>query len=115
LYELKPLNIRVKLIQPGVVKTSLYDSLDMPDENIHREYMKNFSASHTFLSKNIQKGLSPEVSAKTIYQAATDKTWKLHYKSGSDTKLVALLRTLLPLNIFMLFIEKMAGTGKLSK
>lgn len=108
-YELKQFNIKVKIVEPGVVKTALYDHLRGIDDSIHKDYVEQFNLSYKLLANNVRKGFSPDVSAKTIYQAATDHSWKMRYRSGSDTKLVALLRALLPLSTFMLIIERMTG------
>lgn len=108
-YELKPLSIKVKIVEPGVVKTSLYNKLKGVDDSIHTDYVENFRRSNKSLSKNIQQGFLPEVSARTIYEAATDNTWKIRYRSGLDAQLVAFLRSLLPLKMFMFLIGKMVG------
>ncbi|WP_034637181.1 SDR family oxidoreductase [Desulfovibrio cuneatus] len=108
-YELKPLNIKVKIVEPGVVKTSLYDTLTGVNDTIHTDYVENFRASYKSLLKNIEKGFMPNVSARTIYQAATENTWRMRYRSGADTRLVAFLHSLLPLSMFTLLIEKLTG------
>ena len=108
-YELKPFNIKVKIVEPGMIKTALYNHLNGIDDSIPKDYIAQFGMSYRFLSKNIQKGFPPIVSAKTIYQAANDHSWKMRYRSGSDTRLVLLLRALLPLNAFMRVVERMAG------
>lgn len=108
-YELNALNVKVKIVEPGVVKTSLYDRLNGDDAGIHEEYRENFKKSHGFLLKNIQKGCPPTVTAETIYRAATDGACKLRYRSGCDTGLAAFLRSALPVCVFMCLVEKMAG------
>lgn len=108
-YELRPLNIKVKIVEPGVVKTSLYDNLKAPDGHLPAEYAQNFKASRQFLLNSLSKGFEPEVSAGTIYQAASDKSWRLRYRSGLDTKLTACLRHLLPPHAFTFLISRLSG------
>lgn len=108
-YELKKFNIKVKIVEPGVVKTPLYDDIMSNDETIHPDYQETFTTWHNHLLNNIKKGAMPKTSAETIYKAATDNSWKLRYRSGLDTKLAALLRFLLPLRTFRFIIGKMTG------
>ncbi len=108
-YELRPFNIKVKIVEPGVVKTALYDHLGGVDESIQQDYVEKFSLSYQSLTNNIQRGFLPDISAQSIYQAANDRSWKMRYRAGRDTRLVALLRALLPLNVFMRLVEKMSG------
>jgi NADP-dependent 3-hydroxy acid dehydrogenase YdfG len=108
-YELAPLNIKVKLIEPGVIKTDFYDrSLDRVDasglggayDDFIRRAKKNLS--DTF----IQQGCEPEVVAHEIYQAATDTGSRLRYPVGTDAKLVRVARWLLPERLFFWMIEQ---------
>lgn len=72
-YELKPLNIKVKLVEPGVVKTNIYHSVfDFPFEQYPNDY-KNFKKWHSFFLKNYKNSYSPALDAKTIYKAVTSK------------------------------------------
>jgi NADP-dependent 3-hydroxy acid dehydrogenase YdfG len=100
-YELKPLNIRVKVVEPGMVKTNLYRSvLDLPFEQYDIAYRDNFKKWHNYLMKNYKNGYSPESDAKTIYKAAISKHSKLRYTTDFTTKAVFILRSLLPLSVF---------------
>ncbi len=108
-YELKPLNIKVKIIEPGVIKTDFYDrSLDKVDDTAWME------AYGDILKRGQQRpgetqaraGAEPRVVAQTIYQAATDASWRLRYPVGSDAWQVSLLRRLLPEGIFYRLLEK---------
>jgi NADP-dependent 3-hydroxy acid dehydrogenase YdfG len=105
-YELKPLNIRVKVVEPGMVKTNLYHSvLDFPFEQYPTEYRGNFKKWHNYLMKNFNNGYSPEVDARTIYKAANSNRSKLRYTSDFTTKAVFALRSLFPLSVFQKIIS----------
>jgi len=108
-YELKPLNIKVKLIEPGVIKTNFYDrSLDTVDN-------MNFADAYGDILKRGEKrsgdfvlrtGTSPQVVARAIYRAATDSSFRLRYTVGNDVRQVWFLRRLLPERWFYWVLEK---------
>jgi len=105
-YELQNLNIRIKLIEPGVIKTNFYtSSLDEVDAAGISDY--SFMES-VYKQKNAElgkKGSDPILVAKMIYKAANDKSSRLRYPVGSDAKLLYGLRKILPLDAFRLIIK----------
>ena len=106
-YELKPLNIKVKVVEPGMVKTNIYNSvLDFPFEQYPVGYQANFKKWHRYLMKNFKNGYLPELDAKTIYKAINSNSSKLRYTSDFTTKMVFFLRSLLPLCVFQNIINK---------
>jgi NAD(P)-dependent dehydrogenase (short-subunit alcohol dehydrogenase family) len=108
-YELQPLNIKVKIIEPGVIKTDFYDrSLDPVDSTA-------LTAAYGDILKRgqqrpgrttVRAGTEPRIVARTIYQAATDASWRLRYPVGNDAWQVSLLRRLLPEKMFYWLLEK---------
>jgi Short-chain alcohol dehydrogenase of unknown specificity len=106
-YELQPLNIKVKIVEPGMVKTSIYNSvLDISFESYPDEYQTPFRKWHGYLMKNFKNGYSPVSDAKTIFKAVNSKSSKLRYTSDISTRLVFFLRSLFPLTIFQGIIRK---------
>ena len=106
-YELKPLNIKVKVVEPGMVKTNIYNSvLDFPFEQYPVDYQANFKKWHRYLMKNFKNGYLPELDAKTIYKAVESNSSRLRYASDFTTKAVFFLRSLLPLSVFQRIIHK---------
>jgi NADP-dependent 3-hydroxy acid dehydrogenase YdfG len=106
-YELKPLNIKVKIVEPGMVKTNIYNAvLEIPFEQYPEEYRNNFKKWHKYLMKNLGNGYFPELDAKTIYRAVNSNNLKLRYTSDFTTKAVFILRSLFPLSIFQNIINK---------
>lgn len=89
-YELNPLGIKLKIIEPGAVQTDFASrSLDMFDASKIPDYqptverlMSNFAPDSDFL-KNIS---TPEQLAEAIYAAATDGTDRLRYVCGADAQ-----------------------------
>ena len=108
-YELRPHNIRVKLIEPGVIRTDFFDrSMDRSDDastaEPYREIMKSADNSNSANSK----GTAPDVVAKVIYKAAQDRSRRLRYVVGSDAKLVNFVRGLVPEQWLFHIIRKYA-------
>jgi NADP-dependent 3-hydroxy acid dehydrogenase YdfG len=106
-YELKPLKIKVKVVEPGMVKTNIYSSvMDFPFEQYPIDYQENFKKWHRYLMKNFRNGYLPELDAKTIYKAVNSNNSRLRYTSDFTTKMVFFLRSLLPLTVFQNIINK---------
>ncbi|WP_165045278.1 SDR family oxidoreductase [Dysgonomonas sp. ZJ709] len=109
-YELEPIGIKVKVVEPGVVKTELYNSvLDSPLEQYPDEYRDRFKKSHHSLINNYKNGYSPKQDAQTIYKAVNSRNSKLRYPSDNTTKLAFFLRALLPLSVFQKIIKRLNG------
>ncbi len=108
-YELRPLNIKVKLIEPGVIRTDFFErSLDPVDSTALTEaYGKILKRGEKRTGERILRtGSEPHAVAQTIYRAATDGSWRLRYSVGLDAWQVSLLRRLLPEGLFYWVLEK---------
>ena len=109
-YELKPLNIKVKIVEPGMVRTNIYNSvLDFPFERYPEEYRTRFKKWHGSLMNNYKNGYSPVLDADTIFKAVNSNDSRLRYASDFTTKMVFFLRSLFPLSIFQKIIIKQSG------
>jgi len=72
-YELRPFNIRVKIIEPGVINTNfLSRSMTLVQDKALVEYDSYAQKVIENVFKNGEKGSTPDVVAKTIYKAATE-------------------------------------------
>lgn len=106
-YELRKLNIKIKTIAPGSVKTNLWKDLSIQSiEKYQSEYKNDFKKWFSYLNGNIEKGFLPEHEAKIIYKAVTDGKNKFRYSTDSTTKLAVFLHSVLPVNLFQLIISK---------
>jgi NADP-dependent 3-hydroxy acid dehydrogenase YdfG len=91
-YELEPFNIKVKLIEPGIVKTDFYGR---SMEIIHE---KNLNMHYNFIEpvkENIDQSntvLYPRDVAKVIFEAANDSSEKFRYPVQKDKKFLVSLR-----------------------
>ncbi|MBP8083294.1 MAG: SDR family oxidoreductase [Spirochaetes bacterium] len=109
-YELKNTGVKIKLVEPGMVKTSLYRNIKNPDGmNIPEEYLKSFKSWYKFLTANYEKGYPPSKDAETIYKAATDGSNRLRYTTDFTTRYTLFLRHILPERLFMNLIAKVCG------
>lgn len=99
-FELKPFNIKVKLIEPGAIKTEFYersqDRVEAP------EYQPFYDKTMERLQQAGAKAPGPELVAQTLWQAATDNSWKLRYPVNSAD--VLWFRKLAPEGLFRAFI-----------
>lgn len=103
-YEVEQFNIRIKIIEPGPIKTDFYDR----SQDLTRK--EGLTAYDSFIERampNMQKAGAdaPDASvvAQTIYGAATDDSKKLRY--GVNTKGILTARKFLPDNLFFKVVK----------
>lgn len=113
-YELKPFGIRVKVVEPGVVKTDFYsrsivcarkEGLDVYDG-----FVKCVSDN---VAAMVERGSSPRVVAEAIYRAALDESDRIRYPVGLNASPVFFLRRILPESVFCRFIRRAVLGGGL--
>ena len=98
-FELAPLGIQVKLIEPGPIKTDFYHrSLDVASTGDNASYASFVARAMPALEKAGQDAPGPEVVADAIYEAATGESPRLRYSANSRGILA--LRKLLPDDAF---------------
>jgi NAD(P)-dependent dehydrogenase (short-subunit alcohol dehydrogenase family) len=108
-YELKPLNIKVRLIEPGIILTDFYTrSMEKVDcTGLEEAYGASLhKVDDRLTDEGLKGGSSPRLVAETIFRAANDKSWRLRYRAGSDARLVSAARWLLPQALFFKMLEK---------
>lgn len=106
-YELEPFNIRVKLVEPGPIKTDFYDrSADLAPPDGIPDYQDFVRRVMPKLNQAGTTGSPPEVTAQIIYQAATDNSKRLRYPAGGNAGLILGLRKVLPDWAFSAFVRR---------
>jgi NAD(P)-dependent dehydrogenase (short-subunit alcohol dehydrogenase family) len=96
-YELRQFNIKVKIIEPGPIKTDFYSrSITVAQQAGLTAYDDYTDRIMPQMNRAGETGSPPSVTAEVIYRAATDKTWKLRYPAGGNAGLLLTLRKLLP-------------------
>ncbi|GGE02189.1 SDR family oxidoreductase [Paenibacillus nasutitermitis] len=87
LYELAPLNIRVKIVEPGPTKTEFtgrsMDSLQDTQLTHYSEFEQKIGSVYQSLF-DPQQVDPPNLVAEVIYKAATDPSSQLRYHTGVD-------------------------------
>ncbi|HEY3420133.1 MAG TPA: SDR family oxidoreductase [Methanomassiliicoccales archaeon] len=106
-YELRPFNIRVKLIEPGVIRTDFYTrSMDFAKKEGLTEYDAMVTAEKKSAEQKIRVGSPPERIALCIFEAVNDMNWKLRHHAGKYSGLMLALRRILPDRAFFALIRR---------
>lgn len=85
-FELNPIGIKLKLIEPGAFSTGFADAIATPEVSPDCIYRKGFDATIAKLNSMMGTGQDPQEVADITYLAATDGTDKLRYLVGDDAK-----------------------------
>lgn len=89
-FELAPLGVRVKIIEPGVIATDFGGrSFDLSNDESLTEYQPLVQSLFASFGPMMATASPPELVAEAIYRATTDETNQLRYEVGPDA--VALL------------------------
>ncbi|PLS68630.1 MAG: short-chain dehydrogenase/reductase [Cyanobacteria bacterium M5B4] len=114
-YELAPFGIKVRLIEPGAIKTDFYHRSQMllvrPDLKVYDDYQTKVLNNVAEVEKNAPP---PQIVAQTIFQAANDKTDRLRYSVGDQVPLLLLLNRLLPHSWFRNIISNILEKDSLA-
>lgn len=107
-HELRPFGIRVALVEPAYTRTSFEDNLAKPDQLLD-VYDAARAGMNAVVRKAMEKGDSPELVAKTVLAAATDRVPKRRYAAGKMARQVSLLRRFVPASAFDKSLRKQNG------
>lgn len=106
-YELRPVNIRVKIIEPGVINTAFYGKSRVAAATPDGIGYEAFAASVSTYAQNAgAHGERPERVARTILKAAQSKSSKLRYVVGAPAPALFIVRRLLPERVFFWGVRK---------
>lgn len=95
-YELRPFNIKVKIIEPGVIKTDFYRrSMTIMKNESLGEYNTYSQKVIENLISNGNNGSDPAEVAEMIFKAANSSSNKMRYTVGKS-KSILTLRAILP-------------------
>ena len=99
-YEVKQFGIKIKIIEPGPIKTDFYDrSMDLT----RQEGLTAYDWAMPNMQKAGENAPDGRLVAEIIYNAVTDSSWKMRYTANS--RLILSLRKLLPDRLFFAVIR----------
>src|SRR5579863_1848351 len=109
-YELGTFGIKVKLIEPGAIKTDFggrsmdaWDISSLPD---YAGFMEKVKATRARFTKDSS---APELVAGVIFEAANDRSDRLRYLVGPDAKRIWPLRRWLGRSVQMKIMRRVFG------
>jgi NAD(P)-dependent dehydrogenase (short-subunit alcohol dehydrogenase family) len=106
-YELRPFNIKVKIIEPGSIKTDFWgrsqEVIIKRGLDVYEEYVNTVVPN---LQKSGANAPEPDVVASIVYKAAIDNSWRLRYQAGSGARWSMFLRRILPTRWFNGVVRK---------
>lgn len=84
-YELEPLGIRLRIVEPGMIKTDFGGrSFDFAMDDNLPDYAPTAQAMGRLFKKLASNPSAPEVVADVIWQAANDTSDRLRFRAGQD-------------------------------
>lgn len=112
--ELAPFGVRVVLVEPGVVSTSLYGSAGTKlsgDDTTLADYRSNWTAGFGFPARLLKAGMRVEIVAAKITQAALTPNPKARYRLGARNRFSTRLLTMLPAAVTDRIKRRIAGVS----
>lgn len=106
-YEVKDFNIRLKLVEPGAIKTEFYGrsrAFIQPDYTTDYDAFVKQCESVSMEAGN--KGASPEAVAKIIFKAANDSSTKMRYPIAYPANLLLPMKRWLPERLFFWMVRQ---------
>ncbi len=85
-FEMGTVGVRVKIVEPGAIKTDFMKSFDFNNDETLTEYQDVVGKLMKVAGPMMENGAEPTVVAEVIYQAATDGTDQLRYTAGDDAE-----------------------------
>jgi NAD(P)-dependent dehydrogenase (short-subunit alcohol dehydrogenase family) len=106
-FELDPLGIKVKLVEPGAIKTEFYSGSRVFVKPEHTDVYDNFVSTCESVAMDAgSKGADPIEVAKTIFKAANDRSNKLRFAIGYPANFLLPLRNIIPGTWFRFIVKK---------
>jgi short-subunit dehydrogenase len=87
-YELEPFGVKVVLVEPGVIRTSFFNSrvASKKSQNPNSPYSHLMQNVDTRFKNMLENGSSADVVAKVVLKAVTSENPSLRYLAGKDVE-----------------------------
>jgi NADP-dependent 3-hydroxy acid dehydrogenase YdfG len=86
-YELEPLGIRVRIVEPGMIKTNFGgSSFDFAMDESLSDYAPTAEAMGRLFRKLASNPSAPQTVAEVIWEAANDTGDRLRFRAGADAE-----------------------------
>ena len=86
-YELEPLGIRVRIVEPGIIKTNFGgSSFDFAMDESLSDYAQTAEAMGRLFGQLAENPSAPETVAEVIWDAANASEGRLRFRAGSDAE-----------------------------
>ena len=109
-YELEPIGVKMKIVQPGAIKTDFGGrSFDFANDESIQEYQGTVAAILEAVETMFEDAAEAEVAAEVIWNAATDGTDTLRYTAGEDAREYIASRTALDDEAFIAGMKTRLG------
>jgi NAD(P)-dependent dehydrogenase (short-subunit alcohol dehydrogenase family) len=116
-HELRPAGIRVVVVEPGAVKTPIWDkgraTADELEQELGPEASERYGSFITAVRDGIEmqdrNGVPPDKVAEVVEQALTSPRPRARYLVGKDAQLIGLVSRFLPDRLRDVLVAKVAG------
>lgn len=109
-YELEPIGVKVKIVEPGVIATDFVGrSFDFTNDESMPEYQRTVQAFLASVSDAMRQASPPDVVADVVWNAVTDGTKTLRYTAGDDAREIVANRKALDDDAFIAGIRSQMG------
>ncbi|MBI2890793.1 MAG: SDR family NAD(P)-dependent oxidoreductase [Nitrospirae bacterium] len=98
-HELRPLGIRVVLLEPGFFRSGMTEATRRTTRRIS-EYDSAREGALGYMARSQQNGVEPATLARAILKVLSNPRPRLRYRLGPDARLLPLLKSALPQSLF---------------
>jgi len=104
-YELRPFGVKVKIVEPGPIRTDFYDrSMTIVQKEGLHAYDSLLEKAMPNMNRSGEKAPGPAIVAEAIYTAVNDGSWRMRYSPNARSVLA--LRRVLPDWLFRGIVKK---------
>jgi len=91
-YELDAIGVRMKIVEPGGMKTGFGRAVDFSNDETMPEYQPLVQTVSAVLGPMMEQGSTPDQIAAIVYAATIDPSDRLRYDAGEDAAQLLALR-----------------------